>query len=83
MFDLDHFKQMNDTHGHGAGDRVLRTFADIARATLRPNDLFGRRGGGGVVILPGTVGDAAFVIAERVRQAFAAADENPDVARAA
>jgi diguanylate cyclase (GGDEF)-like protein len=81
VFDLDHFKQINDTQGHAAGDRVLRTFADIARATLRPNDLFGRHGGEEfAVILPGTGGDAAYVIAERVRQAFATSDEDPDVA---
>ena len=81
VFDLDHFKQINDTHGHAAGDRVLRTFADIARATLRPNDLFGRQGGEEfAVILPGTGIDVAYVIAERFRQAFATTGENPDVA---
>jgi diguanylate cyclase (GGDEF)-like protein len=81
VFDLDHFKQINDTHGHAAGDRVLRSFADIARVTLRPNDLFGRHGGEEfAVILPRTDGDAAVVIAERVRQAFATTSDNPDVA---
>jgi len=81
VFDLDHFKQINDTRGHAAGDRVLRTFADIARATLRPNDLFGRHGGEEfAVILPGTGAEVAYVIAERVRQAFATTSEDPDVA---
>jgi len=72
VFDLDHFKQINDTHGHAAGDRVLRIFADTARVTLRPNDLFGRHGGEEfAVMLPGTGAEVAYVIAERVRHAFA------------
>jgi diguanylate cyclase (GGDEF)-like protein len=74
VFDLDHFKHINDTHGHATGDRVLRTFADTARATLRPNDIFGRHGGEEfAVILPFTAAEVAYVIAERVRHAFAAA----------
>ena len=45
MFDLDHFKNVNDRHGHRAGDAILRAFADTVRGLLRPNDLFGRYGG--------------------------------------
>ena len=76
VFDLDHFKHINDTHGHGMGDRVLRIFADTARATLRPNDLFGRHGGEEfAVMLPSTGAEVAYVIAERVRHAFAAASQ--------
>ena len=79
VFDLDHFKQINDTQGHGAGDRVLRTFAEVAQTTLRPNDLFGRHGGEEfAVMLPGTGAEVAYVVAERVRHAFAAASDESD-----
>lgn len=43
--DLDHFKVFNDTHGHGCGDLVLQTFAEIARSTLRQTDIIARTGG--------------------------------------
>jgi len=77
VFDLDHFKQINDTHGHGTGDDVLRIFTDTSRATLRPNDALGRHGGEEfAVVLPGTATEAAFVIAERVRHAFADSTQN-------
>jgi diguanylate cyclase (GGDEF)-like protein len=72
VFDLDHFKQINDTYGHRTGDQVLRTFADAARAALRPNDLLGRHGGEEfAVVLPGVAAEAAYVIADRIRHAFA------------
>ncbi len=45
VMDLDHFKKVNDTHGHEAGDAVLRAFAQAARAALRPTDLLARAGG--------------------------------------
>lgn len=74
MFDLDHFKTINDTHGHQTGDRVLRAFAESVRGTLRPNDLFGRYGGEEfTVVLPGATIEAAYVIADRARHAFASA----------
>ncbi|BFI95537.1 MAG: hypothetical protein RSP_10470 [Rhodanobacter sp.] len=45
IIDLDHFKSVNDTHGHAMGDETLRCVADTCRQQLRPNDLFGRLGG--------------------------------------
>lgn len=72
MFDLDHFKRINDTQGHQAGDRILASFAETVRASLRPNDLFGRYGGEEfMVILPDASIETAYVVAERVRKAFA------------
>jgi diguanylate cyclase (GGDEF)-like protein len=70
MFDLDHFKSINDRFGHGTGDEVLRTFAMTATLTLRATDLFGRIGGEEfVAILPGDL-NVATTAAERVRSAF-------------
>ncbi|CAN5245475.1 GGDEF domain-containing protein [soil metagenome] len=72
MFDLDHFKSINDTHGHMAGDEVIRIFVESTRKSLRPNDLIGRYGGEEfAVVLPGTTTEAAYVIADRIRHAFA------------
>ncbi|MEX0696908.1 MAG: GGDEF domain-containing protein [Dongiaceae bacterium] len=72
VFDLDHFKTINDTYGHHTGDHVLTAFADVVRSVLRPNDLFGRHGGEEfAVVLPGAGVEAAYVIAERIRRAFA------------
>ncbi|HEX3859840.1 MAG TPA: GGDEF domain-containing protein, partial [Pseudolabrys sp.] len=45
MFDLDHFKSINDRFGHGIGDDVLRVFASVARSSMRANDVIGRLGG--------------------------------------
>ncbi len=54
--DLDHFKNVNDTHGHGAGDTVLREFASRARGTIRLSDVMIRRGGDEFVIIMPDVG---------------------------
>jgi diguanylate cyclase (GGDEF)-like protein len=73
VFDLDHFKRVNDRFGHGIGDETLRVFAATISSNMRASDLVGRLGGEEfVAILPGTVDDAA-VVAERVRAAFQAA----------
>jgi diguanylate cyclase (GGDEF)-like protein len=73
VFDLDHFKRINDQHGHVVGDHVLRLFAFIAGLNMRATDVLGRMGGEEfVAILPGAAIEAA-VAAERVRLAFEAA----------
>ena len=51
MIDADHFKDINDSYGHAAGDRVLRTIADRCRSVLRKTDVFGRFGGEEFVVL--------------------------------
>jgi len=71
--DLDHFKQVNDTYGHGAGDFVLRTFGERLIATLREADLAGRIGGEEfLMVLPETDLTGARPFAERLRKAIAA-----------
>lgn len=67
MLDVDYFKQINDTYGHGVGDRVLQTLAQRFRQGLRENDLIGRYGGEEfLVLLPETAGDRALQVAERL-----------------
>jgi diguanylate cyclase (GGDEF)-like protein len=69
MCDLDRFKSVNDTYGHQAGDAVLKQFAKILRAEVREIDRAGRFGGEEfLLLLPGTVLDAAVTFAERVRK---------------
>ncbi len=68
MMDLDHFKRVNDAHGHLAGDRVLADFADRVRAVVRRADLLVRWGGEEfLLMLPETDAAAAAITAERVR----------------
>lgn len=68
MIDLDHFKRVNDTHGHAMGDRLLRRFAVRARELLREIDVLGRIGGEEfAIILPGADQDRALAAAERLR----------------
>jgi diguanylate cyclase (GGDEF)-like protein len=69
MCDLDRFKSVNDTYGHQAGDAVLKQFARILRHEVREIDRVGRYGGEEfMLLLPGTVLDAAVTFAERVRK---------------
>lgn len=74
VIDLDHFKQVNDVHGHAVGDAVLQTVARALADTVRPSDVLARLGGEELVVL-GLVGDAgeAGRLAERLRQAVAGA----------
>ena len=80
LLDLDHFKQVNDTHGHQTGDRVLIQFVARVRASLRSIDLLGRFGGEEfVVLLPNTRLPEAQLVAERIRQACDQAEPAPTV----
>jgi diguanylate cyclase (GGDEF)-like protein len=73
VLDLDHFKDINDRYGHSMGDRVLASFGDVARANIRPADLFYRVGGEEFCcILPNASATEAFRVAERIRRAFQA-----------
>jgi diguanylate cyclase (GGDEF)-like protein len=68
MLDLDHFKDVNDTHGHMVGDAVLRHLSAIMRGCVREADMIARYGGEEfVILLPETERDGAAYIAERVR----------------
>jgi diguanylate cyclase (GGDEF)-like protein len=68
IFDLDHFKRVNDSLGHLGGDQVLRTVAALVKRTLRAEDVFARYGGEEFAIIArGTDVDQAFLFAERVR----------------
>lgn len=72
LMDLDHFKLVNDTHGHAVGDRVLRHTATICRDTLRHEDLFGRLGGEEFgILLPYCSPDDGLAIVERLRARIA------------
>ncbi len=71
-FDLDHFKTVNDTLGHNAGDLILKETANVVKNVIRKDDIFGRFGGEEfVVILPNTPGKKAIELAERIRTAVA------------
>ncbi len=73
LLDLDHFKQVNDLHGHRTGDRVLRTFADTVRQRLRGSDVLGRTGGEEFgLLLPNTDAAGARRLVEAVRDAVQA-----------
>jgi diguanylate cyclase (GGDEF)-like protein len=71
--DLDHFKSLNDTHGHLAGDGVLSEVSEVMRRSLRGVDIVGRWGGEEfVVLLPETDASSGLEAAERIREAVAA-----------
>lgn len=75
FIDLDHFKQINDTHGHQTGDKVLRQCAQTLRAKLRQTDLIARYGGEEfAVLLPGCDAQRAGEVAEELRTLVAASD---------
>lgn len=69
LFDLDHFKKVNDTYGHQAGDLVLRAVAKSVTETMRKEDVFARYGGEEfALLLRSTDLEAGFIVAERVRR---------------
>lgn len=69
MLDIDHFKQVNDEHGHPCGDQVLLATADRIQDNLRHSDLLARYGGEEFcIVLPETNGDETYEVAERIRQ---------------
>ncbi len=73
MFDLDHFKKVNDTYGHLGGDAVLCNVARVVRSSLRENDIAGRYGGEEFgIILPNTPEAGAMIVAERIRASIEA-----------
>ena len=68
MVDIDHFKIVNDTYGHQAGDRTLRSVAQIMKATVRSSDIVGRYGGEEFLVFLSPVdSDFLFTIAEKIR----------------
>ena len=72
--DLDHFKLLNDTHGHQAGDQALRLFAQVLRDAIRPDDIVARYGGEEfILVFPQTDLEGAKVVLERVRERLALA----------
>lgn len=72
LLDIDHFKMVNDQHGHAAGDTALRQFAAAVRRCLRREDVFGRLGGEEFcALLPSTAVAGAAQLAERIRQSVA------------
>ena len=72
LLDLDHFKVVNDTYGHQAGDEVLRALANLISEGVRPVDMAARYGGEEIaLILPETPGGKALIVAERVRSLVA------------
>jgi diguanylate cyclase (GGDEF)-like protein len=72
MFDLDHFKQINDSYGHGHGDDVLAAVGAVLSETIRASDFVGRNGGEEfIVLLPDTDAAAALIVAEKIRATIA------------
>jgi diguanylate cyclase (GGDEF)-like protein len=73
MLDIDHFKQVNDSHGHAVGDSVIRALANLLRQRLRRIDSLGRYGGEEfLAVLPDCSGEQAVRIVDEIRQQFSA-----------
>ena len=81
MFDLDHFKRINDTYGHDVGDKVLQEVGKITKLVLRDADIIGRVGGEEfAVVMPETDISSAQIVAERLRLRITEAEWNPVMA---
>jgi diguanylate cyclase (GGDEF)-like protein len=73
MFDIDHFKKVNDIFGHAAGDQTLQIVTQIAKNELRTADVIGRYGGEEfIILLPMTNAEQAYALAERIREGVGA-----------
>jgi diguanylate cyclase (GGDEF)-like protein len=70
IFDIDHFKSINDRFGHPAGDEILKLFSTVVVSNLRISDLSGRIGGEEFAALLACSLDEGVIVAERVREAF-------------
>ncbi len=82
VIDLDHFKTINDRHGHDTGDRVLQRFSESVRSSLRSDQLFARMGGEEfAVVMPGTDRETARQLAERLRNQMMRLDFTPSEGR--
>ena len=78
VLDLDHFKAVNDAHGHETGDLVLQRFSDVVRGCIRSEDVFARLGGEEfMLVLRDTQADTAQALAERIRQQVMALEFAP------
>ena len=83
LLDIDHFKQVNDVHGHGTGDRVLKQLCKTMKGVMRPTDHIGRLGGEEfALILPGCQPDQLPRVVERVQQAIREMQVVNDVGKA-
>jgi diguanylate cyclase (GGDEF)-like protein/PAS domain S-box-containing protein len=84
MFDIDYFKQINDSFGHALGDKMLQRVAQAAHAQLRDVDMIGRYGGEEfVIVLPVTSANKAYLVAQRILESVAAIRLNTDQGSAA
>lgn len=73
MLDVDHFKRVNDAHGHPMGDEVLRRISEVIASTIRKEDVFGRYGGEEFVVMARGIGhDGAMQLARRIRTTISA-----------
>jgi len=81
MFDIDHFKKINDRHGHSVGDKVLVEMSRLVSANIRGQDIFARWGGEEfMIVVPNTGIENAHILAEKLR-GLIEANHSPDTVR--